>query len=181
MKRIALRASLLAVLGSTTAFSMSELPKSDDIVVPKAVANGIEFPVNYQAWDTVSVSYREDNQTLRAIIGNSLAIKAIADGQTNPWPDGVVLGKMVWKAKQDAHWKAAKVPDKFIHAEFMFKDSNKWADTKGWGWARWVGLEQVPFGKDAESAHASCIACHAPVSGQDWVFTKPAVMPKRIQ
>jgi hypothetical protein len=181
MRKIALCTSLLAVLGSGTAFSMSESPKTGNAVVPKETANGIAFPVNYQAWDTVSVSYREDNQTLRAIIGNPQAIKAIESGQTNPWPNGAVLGKLVWKAAQDTHWKAAKVPDKFIHAEFMFKDSDKWTETKGWGWARWVGLEQVPFGKDAESAHKSCIACHAPVAGQDWVFTKPAVMPKRIQ
>ena len=181
MKKILLCTSLLSFFGSSMAFSMSESPTTDRSLVPKPAANGIAFPVNYQAWDTVSVSYREDNKTLRAIIGNPQAIKAIEAGQTNPWPNGAVLGKLVWKAGQDAHWKAAKVPGKFIHAEFMFKDTNKWTDTKGWGWARWVGLEQVPFGKDAESAHSACIACHTPVAGQDWVFTKPAVMPKRIQ
>ncbi len=180
MKKVLFFTSLFTMFGSSLAFSMSETPKSKALVVPQETANGIAFPVNYQGWDTVAVSYREDNQTLRAIIGNPQAIKAIENGQTNPWPNGAVLGKLVWKARQDTHWKAAKVPDKFIHAEFMFKDSQRWADTKGWGWARWVGLDQVPFGKDAESAHSTCISCHTPVAGQDWVFTRPAVMPKRI-
>ncbi|HHT00006.1 MAG TPA: cytochrome P460 [Thiomicrospira sp.] len=149
--------------------------------IPPPTANGIEFPVNYQDWGVVAVSHREDNKTLRAIIGNPKAIKAIEENKTNPWPDGAALGKMVWKDRQDDHWKAATVPAKFIHAEFMFKDAEKWQDTGGWGWARWLGTEQKPFGNTVKAAQSSCIACHTPVKNQDWVFTKPAIMPKRIK
>lgn len=181
MKYMITCVGVLSLLGSSLAFSMSDSQLDKQEGVPKETKNGIKFPVDYQSWDTVSVSYREDNQTLRAIIGNKKAINAIEKGQTNPWPNGAVLGKLVWKSTQDTHWKAAKVPNRFIHAEFMFKDTEKWAETKGWGWARWVGLEQTPFGQNADSAHSACIACHTPVAGQDWVFTKPAAMPKRIQ
>jgi len=143
-------------------------------------ANGINFPAGYQDWNVVAVSHREDNKTLRAIIGNPAAILAIENGLTNPWPNGVVLGKMVWKDRQDKHWNSATVPAKFIHAEFMFKDSKKWEKTGGWGWARWLGTEQKPFGVGDHSASASCVACHTPVKGKDWVYTTPAIMPKRV-
>lgn len=168
---------------SSFALAMSDDPKNIKVAtqeIPAPAPNGIKFPINYQDWDIVAVSHREDNNTLRAILGNDITVKAIEDGNTNPWPDGAAFGKLVWKQKHADHWKAAVVPDKFVHAEFMFKDAKKWKDTKGWGWARWLGTEQKPFGADAMSASASCIACHTPVKGQDWVFTKPAILPKRI-
>ena len=31
----------------------------------------------------------------------------------------------------------------------MFKDRARYADTKGWGFARWRGPELNPYGKDA--------------------------------
>ncbi len=65
---------------------------------------------------------------MRAILGNEVAIKAARAGHTNPWPDGTVLGKVVWKETEQAHWKTAIAPDKFVHAEFMFKDAKRWAD-----------------------------------------------------
>lgn len=178
VKPFLITTGLCAALFTSSSFAMSETEPSK---VPPPTANGIEFPVNYQDWDIVSVSHRSDHMSLRAILGNKIAVEAIEKGQTNPWPDGAALGKLVWKYKQDEHWKTATVPDKFVHAEFMFKDAEKWKDTAGWGWARWVGMEQVPYGKDANSASASCVACHTPVKGQDWVFTKPAVIPKRIK
>lgn len=182
MKLHLILSSLLTLmLTSLTAVSAAQNTSNQQETMPADTANGIAFPVNYQDWAVVSVAHREDNKTLRAIVGNPKAIQAIKDGQTNPWPDGAVLGKMVWKDRQDDHWAAATVPDKFIHAEFMFKDNQKWADTGGWGWARWVGTEQIPFGNDTLSASASCVACHTPVKNQDWVFHKPAIMPKRIR
>ncbi len=144
-------------------------------------ANGIQFPIGYQDWNVVAVSHREDNKTLRAILGNPTAMAAIESGQTNPWPNGTVLGKMVWKDSHDKHWNAATVPSEFIHAEFMFKDSEKWNKTGGWGWARWLGTEQIPFGMGDHSASASCIACHTPVKERDWVYTTPALIPKRVK
>ena len=147
---------------------------------PAAVApspNGIEFPAGYADWRVISISDRTDNHTLRVILGNDVAIAAARAGHTNPWPDGAVLGKMVWKSKAEANWQAALAPDQFVHAEFMFKDSQKWAGNgTGWGWARWKGVDQKPYGKDQHVAR-ECIACHTPVKGRDWVFTTPALFP----
>jgi len=144
---------------------------------PKPSPNGIEFPAGYQNWKLISMSHRVDNNTVRVILGNDTAIKASRSGKTNPWPDGSILGKIVWKQAAAVDWKKAIVPGKFVHAEFMFKNSKKYAKTVGWGWARWKGLDQKPYGKDDKVA-SECIACHTPVKKNDWVFTKPAVLPK---
>jgi len=65
--------------------------------VPPA-PNGIELPENYKDWPVISSSHRIDNHTLRVIVGNDIAVRAARSGQTNPWPDGAVLGK--WSGKK---------------------------------------------------------------------------------
>ncbi len=59
--------------------------------------NGIPYPTGWQNWKVIAVSHREDNHTLRVILGNDKAVEAARKGQTNPWPDGAALGKVVWK------------------------------------------------------------------------------------
>ncbi len=136
-------------------------------------SHGMSYPDGWQNWSSIAVSHRTDNNTLRVILGNDIAVKAARSAQTNPWPDGTVLAKVVWKDTQLENWKAATAPGDFVHAEFMFKDSKKYAKTYGWGWARWVGVEQKPFNDGAQI----CIACHTPVKNRDWVFTDPAAFP----
>ena len=139
--------------------------------------NGISFPADYPNWSVISVSHRHDNHTMRAILGNKIAIRAARHGQTNPWPDGSIIGKVVWKETQEKNWPTAIAPDRFVHAEFMFKDAKKWAGNgTGWGWARWKGEQHKPYGKDA-SVGKECISCHTPVKNRDWVFTTPALFP----
>jgi len=165
----------LTFLISLTILSFTAV-QAEPAGVPPA-PNGIEFPADYPDWRVISVSHRVDNHSMRAILGNDIAVAAARKGQTNPWPDGTVLGKVVWKEKEKPAWQTAIVPDKFIHAEFMFKDAKRWAGNgTGWGFARWVGSEYKPYGEDAGFSQ-ECIACHTPVKGNDWVFTEPAVFP----
>ena len=156
---------LLLVNAVQVAVAADGLPES---------SHGISYPEGWQNWASIAVSHRTDNNTLRVILGNEVAVKAARAGETNPWPDGAVLGKVVWKDAQLENWEAATAPGKFVHAEFMFKDSKKYSETYGWGWARWVGLEQKPFAKGAQV----CITCHTPVKNRDWVFTDAAQFPK---
>jgi hypothetical protein len=139
-----------------------------------APSHGISYPTGWQNWGTIAASHRTDNNTLRLILGNDVAVKAARSGKTNPWPDGAILGKVVWKDTQLENWKAATAPGNFVHAEFMFKDARKYAKTYGWGWARWLGVEQKPFDEGTQV----CTSCHTPVKDRDWVFTDPAVFPK---
>ncbi len=138
-----------------------------------ATSHGISYPTGWQNWAAIAVSHRTDNNTLRVILGNDVAVKAARSGNTNPWPDNSIIGKTVWKDTKLKNWEAATAPGKFVHAEFMFKNSKKYADSYGWGWARWVGMDQKPF----EKGMRICISCHTPVKDRDWVFTDPAELP----
>ncbi|MBK6851976.1 MAG: cytochrome P460 family protein [Burkholderiales bacterium] len=138
--------------------------------------NGIALPAGYRHWQVVASSHRSDNNTLRVILGNEIAVRAARAGQTRPWPHGTVLAKLVWKDRAHAAWPTAQVPGDFVHAEFMSKDDTRFAATGGWGFARWVGMDQQPYGKDAGFVQ-ECFGCHQPVKDNDWVFTRPAVLP----
>ncbi|MBI5098456.1 MAG: cytochrome P460 family protein [Nitrospirae bacterium] len=138
--------------------------------------NGIIMPEGYKDWRLIASSVRSDNNTMRVILGNDIAINAARSGKTNPWPDGTVFAKLVWKNKTHEKWPTATIPGDFVHAEFMIKDSKKYASTGGWGFARWLGMEQKPYGKDAEFVQ-ECFGCHTPMKDNDYVFTHPAVLP----
>lgn len=161
---------LTQLLVPTLVMALPGMSLADDTPGP---SHGIAYPEGWQEWSTIAVSHRTDNNTLRVILGNAAAVKAARAGQTDPWPDGAILGKVVWKDVQLENWKAATAPGEFVHAEFMFRDSGQYADTHGWGWARWVGLEQKPF----DGGMQVCIDCHTPVKDRNWVFTDPAPFP----
>lgn len=165
----------LGVGGLLTA-QAAESPETTTAPAVAPAPNGLTLPSGYQDWRLIAVSHRTDNQTLRAILGNDVAIAAARAGETKPWPEGSILAKLVWKDQNHAAWEAATVPGQFVHAEFMFKDSAKYADTGGWGFARWLGAAQTPYGKD-DSFAQECFGCHTPVKASDYVFTEPAFIP----
>ena len=168
MKQLLIMVSVSCLtLAGAAAFAENKVPPAP---------NGIELPAGYKDWRVIATSHRKDNKTLRVILGNDKAINAARSGNTNPWPDGSILGKMVWKDDAHEKWEKATIPGKFVHAEFMIKDSNEYAETGGWGFARWKGLEQTPHGEDA-SFVIECFNCHMPVKDNDYVFTHPASIP----
>jgi len=160
--------ALLATSGWLAGPAKSETPTNP-------APNGIELP-DYRDWAVISVSHRTDNKTMRVILGNDIAMKAARGGSINPWPKGTILSKLVWTQANEKHWNTAIAPDKFVHAEFMIKDPVKFKYTGGWGYARWLGKDQKPYGVNAEFVQ-ECIACHTPVKSQDWVYTRPADRP----
>jgi hypothetical protein len=165
MKAVTLTTASLLLAGATV---------MADAIPP--TPNGIALPQDYRDWKVIASSHRVDNNTLRVILGNDIAVDAARSGNTLPWPDGAVLGKLVWKDAVLESWDKAIVPGEFVHAEFMFKDSKKWSATGGWGFARWKGMDQQPYGKDATFVQ-ECFGCHTPVKDNDYVFTKPAPIP----
>ncbi|HEX6268551.1 MAG TPA: cytochrome P460 family protein [Burkholderiales bacterium] len=149
-------------------------PAAAQTVAP--APNGITLPPDARDWRVIAVSHRSDNNTMRAIIGNDAAIAAARNGQTNPWPDGAILGKVVWSNEQHKNWPTATVPGNYRAQEFMIKDAKRFAKTGGWGYARWLGPDRKPYGKDA-SFEQECFGCHTPVKANDYVFTRPVSIP----
>ncbi len=150
-------------------------PSADQKAIPSS-PNGITFPYEYTNWRIIAPSQRTDNNTIRVVLGNDVAINAAKTGKTKPWPDGTVLVKIVWKAKTHEKWQSAIIPDEFVHIELMIKDSKRYTSTGGWGFARWIGNELKPYGKDPSFVY-ECFGCHTPVKEDDYVFTRPVKIP----
>lgn len=161
-------------LFAITLFAAFSVGAADTKVAP--APNGITLPEGYKNWRVIAPSYRSDKKHIRVILGNDIAVEAARSGKTNPWPEGTMFAKLAWKEKVDEAWPTAIVPGDFVQAEFMIKDSKKFASTGTWGYARWLGLDQKAYGKDADFAQ-ECVACHTIRKSNDWVFTAPASMP----
>ena len=142
----------------------------------KPAPNGIAFLPEYKNWKVVSFTDRADTNTLKMILGNDVAMQAIAAGQINPWPDGSAFAKVSWR--QEHHPNGQIRTGSFEQVAFMLKDHKRYADTAGWAWAQWMGSKLTPFGKDAGFPRA-CVACHAPLAKNDYVFTAPIAAIKR--
>jgi hypothetical protein len=112
------------------------------VVLPSP--NGIDFPADYRDWRVISVSHRTDHHSMRVILGNDTAIEAARQNKINPWPDGAALAKVVWKEGAEEDWAPAIAPQEFIHVEFMFKDTEKWADTGGWVYTTLAHMPVMP-------------------------------------
>ena len=135
-----------------------------------AAPNGIAFLPDYKNWRAISSTERFDNHTMREILGNDIAVNAIAENHINPWPDGTAFAKVAWFQRLDD--KGLVHTGAFFQGEFMVRDSKKYADTLGWGWARWRGADLKPYGKD-QNFTSECVGCHDPLRNTNYVFTEP--------
>ncbi len=152
-------------LGSVTG---TETGTVTPVVAP--APNGIAFLPEYKDWRAISSTDRFDNRTMRVILGNDVAVKAIANNHINPWPDGTAFAKVAWFQQPDEKGLVRTGP--FFQVEFMIRDSQKYAETKGWGWARWRGADLKPYGKDAAFTN-ECVGCHSPLANTNYIFTSP--------
>ncbi|AYL97588.1 hypothetical protein HYN43_020840 [Mucilaginibacter celer] len=59
-----------------------------------------------------------------------------------------------------------------IQLDFMIKNSQMYASTCGWGFARFKTLKMIPYGKMSLLA-SECISCRRLMKNQDYVFTVP--------
>ncbi len=130
---------------------------------------GVAIPDGYRTWQLVAPSHRTDNDQIRAILANDIAMKAYRE-KTLPFPDGAILAKLEWKRVASGEFPGAFVPGETVQIEFMVKDAKKYDKTGGWGFGRFKD------GKAAdEQAHRTCFPCHsANVKNHDIVFTRYA-------
>jgi hypothetical protein len=147
------------------------------------VPGGLAFSEfrGYEAWQTISVSRRE--KVLAVILGNPAMINACQSGipgNGKPFPDGAKMAKIHWTPKQNEFFPDAAVPDKLINIDFMVKDSKRFADSGGWGYAVFdydVASDTFKPGNSAskppQGNDAKCgAACHTQAKAKDYVFTE---------
>jgi len=163
-------ATPVAQVGAADAEYANWIEKGSDTDDVAPAPNGIAFLPEYKNWKAISSTERLDNHSLRQILGNDIAVKAIAEHHINPWPDGTAFAKVAWLEQVDT--KGVTRPGPFFQVEFMIRDTNKYAATLGWGWARWRGTGLKPYGKD-ETFSSECVGCHKPLANTNYVFTTP--------
>ena len=137
--------------------------------------NGLPFEAAFETWKPISFTDRGDNDTFRFILGNDVAIKAAQSGNISPWPDGARFAKIAWHRESGPDGLVH--PGAFIQVEFMVKDAQNYRDTDRWGWGRWRGSNLKPYG-DGPNFVGECTSCHAPVRGNDFVYTLPITAAK---
>jgi len=139
------------------------------------VPNGIAFSdfKGYENWQNVAVSQTE--MGLKIIAANPVMINAYRSGipgNGKPFPEGSKIVKIEWTSKKSAESPYfVMVPDTLKSLSFIEKDSKKFKDSGGWGYAQFqndaASDTLTPFGSDAACGYA----CHTAVKAKDYIFT----------
>ncbi len=138
------------------------------------VPNGIAFSDfrGYEDWSVVSVAQTEE--VLKVIVANPVMIDAYragVPGNGKPFPDGSKIAKLQWKPKKSAEAPfSVNVPDTFTQAFFIEKDSKRFPDTSGWGYALFDYDAASDTFKPEGSGNSCGYACHTRVKAKDYIF-----------
>lgn len=146
------------------------------------VPNGLAFSEfrGYESWQLVSIS--QDGDLIAATLANPLMIEAYqagVPGNGKPFPDGSKLAKIHWNPTKMATFPQATVPGTQHDMDFMVKDSKRFADSGGWGYAAFdydaasdTFTPGTTADKPPQANDAKCgFACHTIVKTRDYVFT----------
>ena len=148
------------------------------------VPGGLAFAEfrGYEGWPVIAVS--ENGGKIAVIMGNSVMIDAFKEGvpgNGKPFPDGARMAKIHWiPKKQETYPGQPMVPGTQHDVDFMVKDSKKFADSGGWGYAEFeydAASDTFRSGtlddEPPQANDAKCgFACHTIVQTRDYVFTE---------
>lgn len=173
--------SIIAV-GAALAVASGLAPAAQDRYALR-VPNGLPFSDfrGYERWGVIAIS--QNGNLIAAILGNYVMIAAFRSGipgNGKPFPDGAKMAKIHWNPKKNEAEPGHPIQPGTLHdVDFMLKDSKRFADSGGWGWAAFEyepasesfrpadGRDQPPQGNDAKCG----FACHTQAKGRDYVFT----------
>jgi hypothetical protein len=171
---LAIVVGLLAVLGSVAL-------AAQDRYTLKA-PNGIAFSEirGYETWQDVAVSQVDGG--LKVIVGNAAMMNAYREGipgNGKPFPDGSIIVKIEWsQRKNPASPYFVMEPDTLKSVSLIEKDSKRFPETNGWGYAQFVydaaSDAFTPFGSGSSFGKQECHACHTRVEAKDYIFTSYA-------
>ena len=147
------------------------------------VPGGLAFSEfrGYEAWQAISISRNE--KVMAVILGNPVMIAAYQAGipaNGKPVPDGAKMAKVHWLPKQNQFFPDATVPGTLLNVDFMAKDSKRFADIGGWGYAVFdynaasdTFTPGTTAGTPPQGNDATCgVACHTRAKARDFVFTE---------
>ncbi len=127
----------------------------------------------YEDWSVVS-SARTD-EVLKVIVANPTMIEAYKSGipgNGKPFPDGSKIAKLQWKFKKSTEAPfAVDVPDTFTQAFVIEKDSKRFTNSNGWGYALFnYDSAADKYSADPKSLSDCGNACHTIVKSKDYIF-----------
>jgi len=172
VKSIPAISTIVAVLSLLASFVLA----AQDRYQLKAL-NGVAFSEirGYETWQVVAPSY--DNDHLKSIVANSVMINAYKSGipgNGKPFPDGSIIVKISWTKRKVAVYPLATEPDTLTTIQMIVKDSKRFPETSGWGYARFLydaaSDTFKPYGSDS-SFGKECYQCHTLVKDKDFIFT----------
>ena len=147
------------------------------------VPGGLAFSEfrGYETWQAISVSLND--KAVAVILGNPAMIAAYQagiPGNGQPVPDGARMAKIHWTPKPNPLFPEATGPDALVNVDFMVKDSKRFADSGGWGYAVFnydAATKTFTPGTTADTPpqgnNAKCgLACHTRAKAKDYVFTE---------
>src|ERR1700690_650914 len=175
MKRIGLLMLAVATLAGIAGYRARASAQSEGDSSP---IYGVKIPAGYREWKVIAVAQLlvpGKTDQLRAQLGNDLAFNAFREGKL-PYPDGSMIAALHWThvlsedndKVLDGPFPGAQsfVVGSRANVQFMVKDSKKYAESGGWGFA------DFKDGKAGDKAlHEPCSPCHKPAKDRDFVFT----------
>ena len=167
-------AVVLTVLGGVAALAQDKYT----VKVPDGLAFS-EFR-GYESWQVVSVSHpgsggMNGDEALNVILANPAMIDAYAagiPGNGKPFPDGSKAAKIQYIPKKSAEAPFdVSIPDRLRNVAFMLKDSKRFPDGGGWGYANF-NHDPASDRFTPDGTGATCgVGCHTIVMKKDYVFT----------
>lgn len=121
-------------------------------------------------WNLVTVRFRQDSHEMRFTYANPAAWEALNKGVL-PLPEGSVFAKIGFKAGVDPAFTSSIVPSGSRRFQFMVKNSKKYQETNGWGYALFDSDGGL-FPGEVKTVSNSCHACHKLVPERDYVFSE---------
>jgi hypothetical protein len=163
--KVATATAVLAALGATV-YAQDKY----SLTSPSGIAFS-DFR-GYEDWAVVS-SARTD-EVLKVIVANPAMIeayKAGVPGNGRPFPEGSKIVKLQWTPKKSTEAPfVVDVPDVFTQAFVIEKDSRKFPNTGGWGYALF-NFDTAAGNFTADAAPADCgHSCHVAVKSKDYIF-----------
>ncbi|GGA55078.1 hypothetical protein GCM10011507_02960 [Edaphobacter acidisoli] len=154
---------------------IEQVPFQANLALVAKEMNGLAFDPDVEDWKPISFTDRGDNNSMRMILGNEIAVKAAQSGNVSPWPDGARLAKIAWQ--RVAADDGLIHPGKFVQVELMVKNAHLYKGTDGWGWGRWRGTALTHYGSNSHFVR-ECTSCHLPMRGNDSIYTLPITSAK---
>jgi len=158
---------LLAILGSVAISAQDKY----SLKTPSGIAFS-DFK-GYENWVVVSSAMTPDDR-LKVMVANPTMIEAYragVPGNGQPFPDGSKIAKLQWKFKKSTEAPfVVNVPDTFAEAFLMEKDSKRFPDSGGWGYALF-NYDPATDNFSPDAAPANCgHVCHVAVKSKDYIF-----------